>query len=170
MKTTAIPVLTFFVLACISCSNPNHATVREKQNQTNAAKKENLKKYGVITPQQETAFDAMNQLQVSTNEQNRLYSTFAGSAPLCFDKDTTVTISQSEFRKALIRFTLSNCDILMASESEELATKASLAQEEYSLTICLEGDDKTFQDDLLFTKGTWILPDILGSRDLVMVW
>ncbi|MCH2214788.1 MAG: hypothetical protein MK086_06415 [Flavobacteriales bacterium] len=170
MLTKRILLKSFILYSLFSCSSPNSSIERETVISNPTSKNEKQQTSSEPSPQQESAFDALNKLQFSTNEQNRLYSTFPGSAPLCFDKDTTVTISQSEFQKVLVGFTLNNCDILMASESEELASQAALAQEEYSLTICLNGEDKAFQDNLLSTRGTWILPNILGFRDLIIVW
>lgn len=119
---------------------------------------------------QQDAFDALNTLQVSTDEKNRLYSTFAGNTHACYPPDTTVTISQSEFLIAIKQFVKDNCTNLDAEKANELASKAVLAQEAYKIALCQQNSSQGSFKDGIPTKGTWIIANILGRRDVVIIW
>jgi len=123
-----------------------------------------------LTPDQQNAFDALNTLQVSTDERHRLYSTFAWIDHPCYPPDTSLTISQSELQLAMKHFVTSNCKNLGIEEREELASTSSLAQENYKLSLCLDNFRNADFDNGPPKSGTWVMPGILGRRDLIIVW
>jgi hypothetical protein len=123
-----------------------------------------------LTQEQQAAFDALNTLQVSTDEMNRLYSTFAGAVQPCYPPDTSFTISQIELLIAMKQFTSRNCENLSLQERDELAVKSVLAQEKYTVSLCLDNaTPPTYKKGVPMT-GTWVLPNVLGRRDVIIVW
>lgn len=123
-----------------------------------------------LTPAQEAAFDALNTLQVSTDEMNRLYSTFAGLNQSCYPPDTSLTISQAELLSALQQFVASNCKNLTLEQRDELAAASVLAQEEYTVLVCLDPSVPATYERGIPTSGTWVIPNVLDQRDVVIVW
>ncbi len=123
-----------------------------------------------LTPEQQSAFDALNTLQVSTDEKNRLYSTFAGIVQPCYPPDTSFTITQTELLVAMKQFVASNCKNLKAEVRDELAAKSVLAHAEYTVALCLDTSERiTFENGAPMT-GTWVLPNVLSRRDVILVW
>ena len=162
-------MLTFLLNAC---SQSNKRSDQEQQTTysqpTNIAT--NLETISEITPEQQSAFDALNTLQVSTDEMNRLYSTFAGIVQPCYPPDTSLTISQSELLIAMKQFVTSNCRNLTVEERNELATTSVLAQKEYTVSLCLDNlSNVDFENGAPMT-GTWVMPSVLGRRDIIIVW
>lgn len=123
-----------------------------------------------LTPAQQSAFDALNTLQVSTDEMNRLYSTFAGIVQPCNPPDTSLTISQSELLIAMKQFVAHNCKNLTIEERDELAATSVLAQEEYTLSLCLGNSANINYENGAPKSGTWVMPSFLGRRDVIIVW
>lgn len=121
-----------------------------------------------LTAEQQDALEALNQLQVSSEEQHRLYSTLANMIHVCYPPDTSTTISQADFRMALERFTAAHHTNLLEEVRKNLIQRAALAQKEYRLHICL--NEHTTNVSEIPRSGTWIFPGILGHRDLVLVW
>ena len=113
---------------------------------------------------QESALDALNYLQVNTDEKNRLYSTFAGIDHLCYPPDTSFHLSQSDFFIAMEQFVTNNCKNISLKTQLDLIKRTSLAQQEY---IILHYQNGHSPDRL---TGTWIIPELLGRRDVVVVW
>ena len=123
-----------------------------------------------LTPEQQAAFDALNTLQASTDEMNHLYSTFAGIVQPCYPPDTIFTISQSDLLNAMEQFVATHCTNLAIKERNELAAKSALAQAEYTLALCLETSAPVNYENGAPMAGTWVLPSVLGRRDVIIVW
>ena len=123
-----------------------------------------------LSEHQEASFDALNTLQVSTDKRNRLFSTFSGAQQACLDPDTTLTISQAQLLDAMIDFVTKNCKEMKEDMRIELAQKAVAAQTEYKLNLCLDSYKPNENENNLIQAGTWVLPNVLGRRDVVMVW
>lgn len=123
-----------------------------------------------LTPEQHSAFDALNRLQVSTDEKNRLYSTFAGIDQPCYPPDTSLTISQTELLTAMKHFVTSNCKNLTVEERDELAVASVLAQEEYTVLLCLDNSTPVTYENGVPMTGTWVMPNVLDQRDVIIVW
>lgn len=123
-----------------------------------------------LSPAQESAFDALNTLQTSTDEMNRLYSTFANVHQPCYPADTSFVITQSEFLTYMKQFVSQHCKRLSEDTQDELATTAVLAQEEYTVFYCSnKSPGHNFKNGLPMS-GTWVMPNVLGRRDVVIVW
>jgi hypothetical protein len=145
----------------------------EEQDQV----KENTKSSGAywnaileLPEEQQAAFDALNILQTNTDQANRLYSTFANVAQACYPPDTSFTISCAQLKVALNKFVEKHCKKISLEKRQELASSAVLAQEKYEVLFCLSGFTNLNYENGIPSKGTWVLPNILGKRDVVMVW
>lgn len=166
-------LLILFVISFLSTSCSRNNTSDQKSltpytlTTPSATDSDTLKE---LTPEQQSAFDALNTLQVSTNEMNRFYSTVAGIVQSCYPPDTVLTITQAELLTSMKQFVSSNCSKLTAEMRNEIANVAVLAQEEYTLYLCLEDKENANFNNRLPMAGTWILPNILNRRDLIIVW
>jgi hypothetical protein len=69
---------------------------------------------------------------------NRPYFTFTGIVQPCYVLDTSLKISQSELLNTMKQFMSNNCRNLTVEERNELAKTVVLAQEEYTLSFCLD--------------------------------
>ncbi|MEM7105277.1 MAG: hypothetical protein AAF502_19215 [Bacteroidota bacterium] len=155
-----------------ACSQPNDRLEKEKHiaysQPTNID--QNLETISELTPEQQSAFEALNTLQVNTDEMNLLYSTFAGIVQPCYPPDTSLTISQTELLIAMKQFVTSNCKNLSAEERDELAVTSVLAQEEYTVSLCLDNSALVTYENGAPMTGTWVMPGVLGRRDVIIVW
>lgn len=123
-----------------------------------------------LSQEQQSAFDALNTLQTSTDEMNRLYSTFANVDQPFYPADTSFTISQSELLTFMQQYISKNCQNLSKDVQDELARASILAQEEYTVLYCnTKSVDQNFENGLPMS-GTWVMPNVLGRRDVIMVW
>ena len=161
-----------FVLLCFPClifsCTPAQERNEQKQEMIDSTTYSNI--VSELTPEQQSAFDALNTLQISTDEQNRLYSTFADIAHPCFPPDTSFVISQSELLTAMMQFVKENCSNLNIEKQEELATTAVLAQKEYTVLYCPGHSSNMNYGKGIPRKGTWVMPSVLGRRDVTLVW
>lgn len=123
-----------------------------------------------LTSEQQFAFDALNTLQISTDVKNRLYSTFADIVQPCFPPDTSFVISQSELQRAMMQFVKENCTYLNIEKQEELASTAVLAQKEYTVLYCSDHSSNINYGKGIPRTGTWVMPGVLGRRDVILVW
>ncbi|NVK73280.1 MAG: hypothetical protein HWE24_07360 [Oceanospirillaceae bacterium] len=125
---------------------------------------------GELTPEQEQALDALDTFQMNTDESGRVYSTFAGLEQPFYPPDTVLTISQTELLQAMKQYVELHCTDISAETRSKLASHAAMAQEEYTLAICTEGyEDLSFEEGLPMT-GIWVMLNVLGTRDVVLVW
>ena len=123
-----------------------------------------------LTPIQQTAFDALNTLQTSTDEKNRLYSTFANINQPFYPADTSIVITQAQFLTYMKQFVSKYCQNLSKDMQYELEKSAVLAQEEYTVLYCNnESTSQNFKNGLPMS-GTWVMPNVLGLRDVIIVW
>lgn len=123
-----------------------------------------------LTPDQEMAFDAHNQLQTRTDQVNRFYSTFANLDQPCYPADTTFEISQSEFLFVLRHFITIHCQNVDPYLQEELAEVSVLAQDKYTVNHCWSDSTNIKNEEGFSMTGTWVLPNVLGRKDVIMVW
>jgi len=159
-----ILLLSIFFCFLISCTPFNE----KKQEQVNiiyhqASKYSNISE---LSAEQNAAFDALNTLQVNTDHSSQLYSTFPGLEHECYPPETSITLSQDEFQLAMQEFVNRNCKKLTTEERNQLAAASSLAQEEYTVLICFYNSNSKIGSN----EGTWIIPSMLGRRDVVIEW
>ena len=103
-----------------------------------------------LTLEQEAAFDALNEIQIQGTQ---LYSTFSGIHHECFPPDTSFVISQAELLIVIEDLLIQNYPNIPPKEQSKLANQAVLAQEEYLVIQC---------------NGSWILPEVLNQRDIII--
>ena len=123
-----------------------------------------------LTPQQQAAFDALNIFQTGTDERNHLYSTFPGIYHPCFPADTSFTISRATLLSAMEKFAAKHCTNMTVEKRNELAAQAVLAQEEYLVLFCQQNSSNMNYKTELPMVGTWVLPNVLGHRDVLLEW
>ncbi len=171
-KMKMLLTLSILLFLLNACSQPNDRPEEEKQipyaQPTNID--QNMEPISELTLEQQSAFDALNTLQVSTDEMNRLYSTFSGIVQPCYPPDTSLTISQTELLMAMKQFVTSNCRNLSVEERDELAARAVLAQEEYPVSLCLDNSAPVTYENGVPMTGTWVMPSVLDRRDVIIVW
>ena len=170
MKILIMLLTTLMLLS--SCTSTDESTNQEHQSTDSlpSVYRANMDTIPELTPEQQSAFDALNTLQVSTDKMNRLYSTFAGITQPCYPPDTSLTISQSELLIAMKQFVTSNCKNLSAEKRDELATTSVLAQDEYTVSLCLDNSVPVTYENGAPMTGTWVVPSVLGQRDVIIVW
>ena len=123
-----------------------------------------------LTMDQEASFDALNSIQVNGEH---LYSTFSGVPHDCSSPpDTSFIISRDEFQDALEELLRRYYSNLSSEKQAELASIAVLAQEEYSVLQCNDYSVETIQNgkQIFPMAGSWILPKVLGRRDIIIKW
>ncbi|MCI5058424.1 MAG: hypothetical protein MRY83_20095 [Flavobacteriales bacterium] len=165
--TITLSTICVFCAVLFSCS-----TVKEekKQRQETVAPNTFVSPVTELTPVQQAAFDALNTLQTSTDEMNRLYSTFANADQPFYPADTSFSITQSELLTFMKQFVSKYCQDLSEDVKEELVRASVLAQEEYTVLYC--NDESLTQDfkNGLPTSGAWVIPNVLGRRDVIIIW
>ncbi len=164
MKT----ILIFLSIVLFSCSETqeNKGQNREKINLTTSF----VDSIPELTQVQQEAFDALNTLQTSTDEKNHLYSTFANINQPCYPADTSIVITQAQFLTYMKQFVSKYCQYLDEDIQDELAKASVLAQEEYTVLYCNnEASNQNFKNGLPMS-GTWVLPNVLGRRDVIIIW
>lgn len=122
------------------------------------------------TREQESSFDALNTLQINTDEMNQLYSTFAGIVQPCYPPDSSFTITRAELLTAMEQFVTKRCTSLSIKERLALAATAVLAQEEYTVLHCLDSSSNANYENGIPMTGTWVMPNVLGRRDVILEW
>lgn len=123
-----------------------------------------------LTPVQQEAFNALNALQTSTDEKNRLYSTFANVNHPFYPADTSFSITPSELLTFMKKFVSKYCQNISKDMQDSLVKSSVLTQVEYTVMYC---DNESVNQDFkngLPMSGTWVLPNILGRRDVIIVW
>ena len=168
-------MLIMLLMTCmllISCTSTNERTNQGLQSTDSLPLDQTIHMDMIpeLTKEQQSALDALNTLQVSTDEMNRLYSTFAGIDQPCYPPDTSLTISRSELLIAMKQFVTINCKNLTIEERDELATQSVLAQNEYTVSLCLDNSGPITYENGTPMKGTWVLPNVLGRRDVIIQW
>lgn len=123
-----------------------------------------------LTQEEEAAFEALNTLQTNTDQQSRFYSTFANLTQPCFPPDTGFVVSQSELKSIMKIFVDKFCQNLTLEDRNELVTASVLAQVKYAVLHCRDHSYIQTTEQKFSMTGTWVIPNILGRRDLVLVW
>lgn len=167
------PFIFLIILLSLSAcnSNPNKpkTDLPFKQAPETSAKP-NFNTPVELSPEQDSALEALNRLQTSSLEPNRIYSTFPGIHHDCYPADTSFTISQAELLKALLEFTQLHYQEREAPFPSRLAALAVKAQSEYQVLVCLDFPGDINYQQGIPRKGTWVLPNMLGRRDVLIVW
>ncbi|MBK5285027.1 MAG: hypothetical protein JJE25_06460 [Bacteroidia bacterium] len=157
-------------LMLISCAPTHENTDQAKQPTYSLPFTSKTDSLPELTPEQQSSFDALNTLQVNTDEKNRLYSTFANIVQPCYPPDTSIAISRSELLTAMEQFLTKHCTALTIEKRHELVSTAVLAEEEYTVLHCPDNlSDVNYENGLPMT-GTWVMSSVLGRRDVVLVW
>lgn len=123
-----------------------------------------------ITIEQQSAFDALNKLQMRADEHNRIYSTFPGIDQPCYPPDSSFTITQSELLIAMKQFVNKHCKKLDKEVRDKLANTAVLAQTKYKVLHCPSNSSSDNYKDGLPYSGIWVMPNVLDSRDIILEW
>ncbi len=171
MLQIRIKSVLFFTLALLTLSCTSIEEEVEKQKLTDVPLSYTTAEIiSELSKEQEDAFDALNTLQTSTDEMNRLYSTFANITHPCYPADTSFTISRSDLLTAMKQFVTKHCTNLSIGERDKLAATSVLAQEEYTVLYCPDFASNVNYENGLPMTGTWVIPSVLGRRDVTMVW
>ena len=132
----------FFVLLFLSCTMISCTIAQEgneqKRELTDSTSDNN--RVTELSQEQQAAFAALNTLQTSTDERNRLYSTFANVDQPFYPADTSFEISQSELLVFLEQFISKHCQDLAPEVQSELAKSAVLAQDKYKVLHCARNE------------------------------
>ncbi len=161
-------ILIFLSTILFSCSE-TQGDKSQKQEKVNFPKSA-FDSISELTLVQQEAFDALNTLQTSTDEKNRLYSTFANVNHPFYPSDTSFSITQSELSDFMKQFVSKHCQNLSKEMQDELAKCSVLAQEKYTVLYCNnESVNQNFKNGLPMS-GTWVLTNVLGRRDVIIVW
>lgn len=159
----------FFLISLISSS----CIFTEKRTDPDKEQKKSLAPDNYVeelSKEQEDSFNAWNTLQTNTDQRNRLYSTFAGIEHSCYPADTSFQISQSELLSYLEKFLAKHCHRLTKEYKHQLVTQAVLAQKNYMVLHCIEDSPLTNSTVEISMSGTWVLPNVLERRDVILVW
>ena len=111
----------------------------------------------------------MDILQTNTDEVGRLYSTFPNIEQSCYPADSSFEISQSELLVFIQIYVSRHCQNMEVAMQSSLVEKAVLAQKQYLVLHCSSTEVVDY-DKGLPMLGTWVLPGILGWRDLILKW
>ncbi len=153
-----------FILQCTSAPAPN-PTKRELYSLSHyQARVEEL------SEDQQSAFDALNTLQVSTDEKNQLYSTFANIEHTCYPPDSTFEISRFELLSVMQKYIAKKCTNLELSIQIQLTKSSVLAQDQYTVFHCRGEKPMIMQEGEFPMTGTWVFPSVLGRRDILLHW
>ena len=113
-----------------------------------------------LTQEQQSAFDALNRLQISTDEMNRLYSTFANIKQPCYPADTSFEVSQSELLFVMQQFIAKHCKNLKPEIQNQLTNSSVLAQKKYTVLHCTAASAVNF----VVKPSYWIVgPFVLST-------
>lgn len=166
------PLLVFFGFLLVSCSSGS-----DRSNNVEAASSQNDSLLAIptdpieeLSSEQQLALDALDTFQMNTDERGRVYSTFAGLEQPCYPPDTVFTISQAELLAAMNQFVDLHCKNMSVETRTRLAAEAVMAQEEYTLALCTDGSQELSFKNGLPLQGVWVMPYVLGRRDVVLVW
>jgi hypothetical protein len=169
MITKPLQLITLFVLL-LSCTSKR---IEAEKRQVVPKLTSTFPSVGIemeLTEDTKAAMDALTELQISSDEKDQLYSTFANNIQPFYPPDTSFTISRSELLFAMTKFATKHYQNLSLQDREKLVQAAVLAQQEYKVLYCLEGSSASnYENDIPYT-GTWVLPNILGRRDLILIW
>jgi hypothetical protein len=127
-----------------------------------------------LNPKQKAAFDALDTLQV--HSRGHLYSTFAGLSHACFPADTSYVLTQSELKVAIEEVMAEYGTDLSATRHDDIFKTCIQAQESYTVQHCFAATrDPAYRDFLKQNPqaqktGVWVIPNVLGHRNIVLEW
>ena len=157
-------ILLFFPCLTITCTFSQEGNERKKEMANSN------KPVSELTQEQQSAFDALNKLQTSTDEMSRIYSTFPNIEQPCYPADTSFEISQSELLTFMEKFISKHCQNLTPEHQVQLTKSSVLAQKKYKVLHCADYESNVNYENGLPMTGTWIMPNVLGRRDIILVW
>jgi len=173
MRISKLQLLMSFCLPLVymSCTT-NNKKAKQQQNSGNFVAFNSIQNTDALpklTTEQQTAFNALNSIQV---QGIYLYSTFSGIRHNCLPPDTSFVISQAELLVAIETLLERHYTHIKAEQRAKLANESVLAQEEYLVLQCKGYSNGTMYDKSknIPNSGSWILPEILGRRDVVIEW
>lgn len=143
----------------------------KSKNQNNAnSSAQNHRIVVELTIEEDAAFEALNKLQMNSDNEYRLYSTFANHVQPCFPADTSITITRAELLKAMKEFAQQYYSHLDKAECNKLINSSVMAQDEYRVLHCVDNLSKINYSDGVPMTGIWVMPNILGRRDIILEW
>ena len=167
MKVIFVIVFPILTLLLYSCSS-NKA---EKQNIETLPPLSVPNKFRLkLTEEQQDAFNDLDKLQLSSDSRSRLYSTFPNIEQPFYPADSTFTISQKQFSAAMKIFVSRYWKALPKEEQLRLSESSVKAQKEYKVYHCWNNSSEPNYENGLPLSGTWILPNVLSCRDIVLMW
>jgi len=167
-KSRLLILIPFIVLSCTNAQEGRELK-KKANNFPSSYSNPNVETVVELSSEQQAAFDALNSIQV---QGQHLYSTFSGISHDCLPPDSSFVLPQAELLTAMKELLARYYPTIPLEEQTKLATQAVLAQEEY---IVLQCNDNSFgpvdhaHKKLLFS-GTWILPEVLNRRDIIIKW
>ena len=165
-----IPILKrLFVCLCLLCIVGSCMVMQNEDEDKNELPNSNIY-VAELTQEQQAAFDALNTLQTSTDEKNRLYSTFPNIKQPCYPADTSFEVSQLELQHFMKKFIEQHCQNLTLEHQLELTKSSVLAQQQYTVWYCKEENSMVNYKKGIPMTGTWVMPNVLGRRDVILVW
>jgi hypothetical protein len=173
MRVSKLQLLMTFCLPLVylSCTMSNERAEQQKDSSSFVSFNsiQNTDTLPKLTTNQQDAFDALNSIQV---QGKHLYSTFSGIHHDCSPPDTSFVISQAELLIAMKTLLERHYTHIKAEQRSKLANESVLAQEEYVVLQCNGYSNGTVDDEIKYIPnfGTWILPEILGRRDVIIEW
>ncbi len=166
-KIIKLSVVFFFPCVIVSCTLSQDGN-KQKRELTDSASYDNP--VLELTQEQQSAFDALNKLQTSTDEMNRLYSTFANIGQPFYPADTSFEISQTELLIFMEKFISKHCQNLTPKIQIQLTKSSVLAQKKYTVLHCKGNNSNVNYEKGLPMTGAWVMPNVLGRRDVILVW
>ncbi len=160
---TALLVTQWILFSCTPAQEKNAG----KQGSINYPPSYSHPDPDTLSKEQQAAFDALNSIQ---RQGQHLYSTYPGTHN-SMQPDTSFVISQAQLLAALEEFLSRHYTGISAEERTRLVVQAVSAQEEY--LVLQRNDNSTGSADSaenIPASGTWILPEVLGRRDIVLEW
>ncbi len=168
MLPNIINLIVLLVIPClvVSCTS-SQGKSEQKRELTDSSYYNPMSK---LTLEQESAFDALTKIQTSTDEMNRLYSTFANIDQPCYPAETSFVVSQSELLYVMQQFIAKHCKNLLPEIQNQLAKSSVLAQKKYKVLHCTGLKSNDTNEKGLPMTGTWVMPNVLDRRDVILVW
>ncbi len=159
---TALLVTQWLLLSCTPAQEKN----ARKQESINYPLSYFHPDPDTLSKEQQAAFDALNSIQ---RQGQHLYSTYPGTHN-GVPPDTSFVISQAQLLAAMEELLTRHYTGISDEERTRLAVQVVSAQEEY---LVLQRNDYSAgsADNAVFpASGSWILPEVLGRRDIVLEW
>lgn len=168
LKINTIMVLSFCLIYSCTPSNKRKGKVLDSFELSPYKSTIHSDTIAPLTLDQELAFDALNSIQIKT-EEGHFYSTFAGIYHNCLPKTYFFIVSRSELQSAMEALLSKYGMGISAEESRTLINQAVMAQDKYEIELC-SGDSFVRKYKRIPKKGVWILRSVLGRRDIVLIW